>query len=324
MYDDISKVSYKQMRAQVTRGEEYKGPQGPSKLKQYPIGGREYSQRFFVEGPDGVFHVYYRKRLAFRGIVEERGLEVCRIHPDNSLEFVNVDWMSRQQYLGAMLCANVMQSSKHGGVILGSYSNTAHTVHHPVFKGLRVTLDGTFTALTPYTVDYRRLNQAVAKEEFAKYARFVQLTPILIEAMSVDGFFDMYVEHQDATAVAVKEEHYTRYETLKGQLMGRVLETIEAGHYVDALCLYALHVGRGLGFYRRPFSDRNTAYVRKENIMNHVRAHLVKFKDDMLRATPEVFKHVPRKEGESLKTSKWGYDIRTVQADAFTGTRVTR
>jgi hypothetical protein len=319
MYNTINKNSYKQMRAQVTRGEEYKGPQGPSKLKQYPIGDRKYSQRFFVEAPDGVFYVYYMNRLAFKGI--DKGNEVCRIHPDNSLEFVTFDWMSRQQMLGAMLNASVTRSSKHGGVVLSVYGD----VLHPVFKGLRVDIENaTHPALTPYTVDYRKLKQTAAKEEFAKYADFTQLTPVLMEAMSIEGVMDMYAEHQDATATAVKEEHYTRYETLGGQLMGRVLEEIAKGHYVDALCLYGLHTGEGLGMYRRPFGDYNKAYVNKERAMQSVRKLLTKFKEDTFRATPELFKHVPRKEGDSLKTSKWGYDLRMVQTDAFAGTKVVR
>ena len=319
MYYDISKISYKKMRAQVTEGEEYKGQQGPSKLKQYPIGGRKYSQRFFVEAPDGVFYVYFTNRLTFKGI--DKGGEVCRIHPDNSLEFVTFDWMSRQQMLGAMLNANVARSSKHGGVVLSMYGD----VLHPVFKGLRVDIESaTHPALMPYTVDYRKLKQTAAKEEFVKYADFTQLTPVLMEAMSIEGIMDMYAEHQDATAVEVKGEHYTRYETLQGLLMGRVLATIEERHYVDAMCLYALHTGEGLSMYRRPFGDYNKAYVNKERVTEQVRKLLTKFKEDMFRATPELFKHVPRKEGESLKTSKWGYDIRMVQTDAFAGTKVVR
>lgn len=325
MYDDISKVSYKKMRAQVTGGDEYKGPQGPSGLKQYPIGDRKYSARYFVEGTGGVFHVYYRPRMSFKGIAAsaEAGNEICRIHPDNSLEFVSFRWISQQQYLGAMLNANVQQSSKHGGVILRKYD----AVLHPVFKGLRVDIgETTHAALTPYTVQYRRLIQTAAKEEFKKYAQSLQLAPVLMEAMTVEGIMGMYAEHQDATAVPVVADNgHTYYETLRGALMGRVLEAIEARHYVDAVCLYALHTGTNFGIYRRPFSDMNMAYVTKDGILRAVREILANsFKNDVLRNTPEVFKYTPKKEGEALKTSKWGYDIRTVQVDAFTGTAVVR
>ena len=328
MYDDIRKVSYKKMRAQVTSGDAYKGPQGPSKLKQYPLGGRKFSQRFFVEGEGGVFYVYYHDRLHFEGIGKEtanrNSSEICRVHPDNSLEFVNFCWMHQQQIIGAMLNANVGRSKKHGGVVLSMYGD----VLHPVFKGLRVDIDNeAHAALTPYTVAYRKLIQAVAKEEIAKYDSFRQITPLLVEAMTAEGIYRMYAETQDANSTLIDDgSAYKSYTSIQGTGMPLVLAAIDAGQFVDAVMLLSLHKGQQLGFWRQPHTgDALRIYAHTKPRMLHAVSQLLAgFNDDMLREKARCFTLKDRKEGEALKASKWGYEIRTVQTDAFTGNKVVR
>ena len=319
-FSDIYRVSYKKMRAQVTRGEEYKhGGSVPMKttLKQYPVGERKFSARFFVEGEGGVFHVFYIHRTSFVSIEKDAHAEVCRVHPDNSLEFRSIRWMHQQYMAGAMLNATVHSSARHGGPVMAE----GRDVLHPVFSGLRVDIV-THKEVEPYDVHYRKPIRTRHNEIRAAMQPFVNTVPVLLEAMPVEAIIDIYAEHDDAHAIPMDIGGWAR---ASGQLMPNVLTALEAGHFVDALLLFAIHSDVLPGMWRQPHQPATAPrYLSKQRTVNVLSRLVPKMVTAVTAATHDAFKLEKRKEGEALAASKWGYEIRKGQGDLFSTSLVTR
>ena len=322
MYDDIGKSSYKFLRNRVERKTEYK-TSGACTLKQYPIGDRKFAQRFFIED-EGVFRCFYTHRMNWLGpdVRQQDSFygdgEVCRIHPDNTMEFINFRCMHQQQMAGAMLGEYVSQSSKHKGAIITHKDNhngnyITRDVLHPVFRGLRVSIDAPAKAVTPYTVLYRKLKPKAAAEVMGEYQEFLTMWQIMLGAMTAKGILDMLRE------IAPRDPE-GEYLYCRDQVMDRVRDYIGKGHYVDAALMFALDRGIVWPGILKSNSTINTLYMT-----NRIRAAIsTTFREKILMEHPEVFTTTERRKDEPLKSTTWGYDIRLDQANLFDNGKVTR
>lgn len=322
MYDDIGRTTYKTLQARVTNGLEYK-TSGVSKLKQYPVGGRKYSARFFIEDA-GVFRCYYTHRMDWLGpdVRQQDSFygdgEVCRIHPDNSMEFIRFRGMHQQQMAGAMLGEYVSQSSKHKGAIISHINNhngnyITRDVLHPVFIGLRVSIDAPAKAVTPYTVLYRKLKRKAAAEVMGEYQEFLTMWQIMLGAMTDKGILDMLRE------IAPRDPE-GEYLYCMDKVMDRVRGYIGKGHYVDAALMFALDQG-----IVWPGMLESNALSNVRHMTNRIRAAVATtFREKILLEHPEVFTTTERRKDEPLKSTTWGYDIRLDQANLFDNGKVTR
>lgn len=317
MYNDVSKVSYKKLMQKVNENRQYKGGQGKAKLLQYPIGDRKKSYRFFVLDGD-VFRIYMQSRGAYCENPEgSASYEVARVHPDNSFEFINCQWMSHQQLFGELCGFMVKQSVRHGGPVMYMYGN----IKHPIYKGLRISLDSG-EAVTPYTVKYRKLIQKEATTALAqpRVTEFKQMWPVMLEALSPSGIQAVLLDivPRDGEGDPVHNG---------GADMGEVRTYIDKGDYTDAALTFALHTGEASSWMltKERIKNYSPEAVYGNYFVNRLRAAVAKkFDSKYLRTQPHVFKYVDRKEGEPLIGCKWGYVVESVQTDLFGGHKIVR
>jgi hypothetical protein len=319
MYNDVYKVTYKRFMQQVEDNEQYKGPQGQAKLLQYPVGDRKKSHRFFVL--DGtVFRIYMLWRqdyLANSGGPSVAMREVARVHPDNSFEFINCQWMSHQQFSGELCGFPVKQSKRHGGPVMYMYGN----IKHPIYKGLRIDLDSG-EAVTPYTVKYRRLKRKESEEALAQphITEFKSMWPVMLEALTPSGMRAVLLD-------IVPRDGEGAPESIRGAGMGKVVEYLDKRDYSDAALMFALHTGEvGPWLLTKERLAASDPVVKYGNyFINRMKATVHKeFDSAYLRTQPHVFKYVDRKEGEPLIGCKWGYVVESVQTDLFGGHKIER
>ena len=311
-FDDISRATYKHLKG-ITKGKPYPATKN-CVTPMFPLGGRRYSSRFFIED-EGVFRCYYGRRSVLGGVSsKDQEQEVARIHPDNSIEIINAGRMHQQLLLTAMVGTPVRSSSKHGGVVLGPggrWGHRAERVLHPVFQRLRISLDDD-TAVTPYRVYYKTTIPKTVNTMMDKYAEFLLMYPIMLKSMTLQGIGDMKREVTPYT-----EEGYVDWQKCK-TLLPAAVAAVERQHYVDAALIYAAHAQVWDG-------QNSTGAPVHGSFLNRLEHTIARrFRNDAIRAAPDCIKLTESKEGELLKQSKWGYVIEVKQGDLWTGNVVNQ
>lgn len=314
---DVNTVSYKRLK-DITKGKPYPATKNCTK-PMFPLGDRRYSARFFIED-EGVFRCYYGRRSVWGGVSsKDREQEIARIHPDNSIEIISAGAQHRQLLLTAMLGTPVRSSSKHGGAVIGEGGRWARAgeteVLHPVFRGLRISLDDS-RVVVPYRVYYKTTIRKEVATVMGKYAEFLQMYPIMLKSMTLQGIGDMKREVAPMAEDGGVDWAATR------QLMPAVIAAVERQHYVDAALIYAAYASVWDG--ANTFQGTRPGPVHAGFLGRLEREIARKFRNDVISATPECMKLVERKEGEPLKQCKWGYVIEVKQGDLWAGNLVSR
>lgn len=244
MFDDIRKCTYERLSKIVHTQYPYKHSNNA-----YPLGDRRYSSRHFRKHEDGTFSLWYVDRETadnLHGTINGKHKRVGEhpesyakrllaiVHPDNSIEFTSpAIGIGESSLLSQATDGWVYNCKAKGGLMFQRTMNASGAmVVHPVFKGLRISLD-TYQPVTPYKMFSYKLKHKVAKEVMGRYAEFISVFETMINAMDDRSIWQVYVDlYNEEAGALVTEWHTIGFD--------KVRELIDKKYYVDAGCLLTM------------------------------------------------------------------------------------
>lgn len=286
MFRDVHKMNYADFMRIVKTTSPYRGTDA------YPVGSRRYSRRHFIVRDDKV--LVWEANLKMAADVRAgkntnswvADSHLITIHPDNTVEFHNVRGIGDGGYLSAILGGYIGSSSKHSGTIWSVYVGNEQRVH-PVFKGLRVSLDDhSVHPDSQYKMIYRRIIPKEKEKVMGELEKQLTVAQAMLNSMSLDGIKEMYKELRGAC------KHHQRDEAI------RVAR--QNNHCLDVLIHMALSSRRS---YIIEWADSEA--VARDRIIDCAN----KSKRAYLSAQPEAFKYIER-EPFDFPTATWGMQVK--------------
>jgi hypothetical protein len=286
-FSDVPRMNYESFMRVVEKVKPYRGTEA------YPVGERRYSHRHFTvtDGKIEIWHAnlscakQFRDGLGTKDWCADR--HIVSIRPDNTVEFHNVngigDCMYLSQLLGGTLCSEV----KHGGIVwhknLGGDIKT-----HPVFKGLRVSLnDHSVHSDSQYKMIYRRVIPKEKKRVMGKLEEQLTIGFTMLDAMRGDDIKSIWKETLETAKTPEAREAFIR-------------EASVNNHCLDVV------LGMTLGLrstYWVVYTDHEVEMKRR------IRKNVEKNKRMYLSAQPDAFKYIER-EPFDFPSASWGITIK--------------
>jgi len=300
IFPDLRKLNYEDYMHIVKRGP-YRGTEA------YPLGSRRYSYRHFIVTDEGVVQVWYghlrscdtfRKHkvgssyLAFRHLLN--------VYPDNTFEIVNAGNNGENMLISCITNSWVHRECKRGGTVISDrYRNTSIT--HPVFKGLRLSLnDLSLHSDSQYKLRYKKIIPSAKKATMAEYANQLQIGEAMLSAMERDGMDSLYRELNDKVHDRFIQEHNKRSTANFAETRAQALyEARQANYNLDVL-MYTAMAG---GFSGRMYSPDANRY--KQSVINATKQGIYIY----LKSRPEIFTYVYREPNDFPTSATWGMDV---------------
>lgn len=287
-FNDVGRMHYADYMRVVEKDKPYRG------TKAYPLGSRRYSHRHFRVTDTGVVQVWHANLKTIE--MMEKGKEVndwyarrhiLNIHPDNTVEFVNVwgigDTMLISSLLGNLVCAE----SKRGGTVY--YAGRITHLAHPVFKGLRVSLnDGSVHPDTQYKMVYRRILPSEKKKVMEVMNRQIEIGMVMLRAMNLEGMKEVWKEIKEKPT-----KDRNRQELLN--------EASKNNHCLDVLAHMSLSGASNYWSFEYAQDE--------ERFINTVERKLKKAEKEYIGAQPQVFKYIER-EPFDFPSATWGLEVK--------------
>ena len=317
MFYDVPRISYRWLQLTVENTKPYRGS-----TNAYPLGDRKYSNRHFRANDDGTFDICYTDRQSMdehlkgvqtwpSGYTAEQiashikwrdARRLATVHPDNTIEIHNLNGQGDNGLLTELTPYTFQQVGSMGGVVAHYHQFTRM---HPVFKGIRLSLDNECVCTTPYTTVQRKLNRKKATEAMKPYEEFHAVYPVMMRVMDERALLEVHddvVEDAGGSSYVVGFKH--------------VLKHLENKHYVDAAMAFALlqnvngirwcadkgRVSRSIGSgWRRD----NETY--EEKFMRGLQQEVNKnFRKGVLCDRKDVFNETEIPMGTKLPKTTWG------------------
>ena len=290
MFGDVQKMQYKDFMDVARTVKPYKG------TKAYPIGSRRYSHRHFLVTDAGVVQVWHANLKTIEeyrnGLIDigkdswSTRRHVVSIHPDNTVEFVNVWGIGDCMFISNLVGGLVHSEARRSGVVY--YPNFEVAKCHPVFVGLRVSLtDGSVHPDSQYKMVYRRIIPSKKKEIMARLNAQLEVGFTMLKAMDLKSMKDTFKELHE---LAKSSEHRE----------GLLTQAIDNNHCVDILAHMTLVDGKYWWF---EYSQDEEHFVKK------VEHTIEKAKKAYISARPEAFKYIER-EPFDFPSASWGLKVK--------------
>lgn len=289
-FSDVPRMHYKDFMRVVKVSKPYRGTDA------YPVGERRYSHRHFVirDGKVQVWHSHLRSADEWRKgnsapnrrWAKDRHL--ITVHPDNTVEFHNLMGIGDCMFLRGIIGGHVFYHSKRGGAVWQrTHEVTGKETAHPLFKGLRVSLnDHSVHPDSQYKMIYRRVIPKVKKQIMGELDGHLTAGMAMLSSMTLEGVKEMWKELRQAGG------KHKRDELLK--------VAIQNNHCLDVIAHMCL--------------EQNSAYrIDYADNMNDVKvliSSLIKKSSHIyLSAHQEAFKTIER-EPFDFPTASWGIQIK--------------
>lgn len=285
-FSDIDRMNYSDYMRVVEKYKPYRSTQA------YPIGSRRYSHRHFVV-KDGVVQVWHSNLKTAENHRQGKKTSdwivrrhILNIHPDNTVEFLDAWGIGDTMLMSNLLGGLVHSESKRGGVVY--YHKKDPKVAHPVFKGLRVSLDdGSVHPDTQYKMIYRRIVPSEKSKVMEVMNHQIEIGMVMLRAMNLEGMKEVWKE--------IKEKPTTNRN--RQELLN---EASKNNHCLDVLAHMSL-VNSNYWWFE---------YARdEERFINAVERKLKKAEKAYIAAQPQVFKYTER-EPFDFPSATWGIDIK--------------
>ena len=317
MFYDVPRINYRWLQLTVENTKPYRGT-----TNVYPLGDRKYSNRHFRANDDGTFGIYYTDRQGMDEYLKgeqkwpdsytpeqianhtrwRESRQLATVHPDNTIEIHNLNGQGDNGLLTELTPYVFQQIGSTGGVVAHYHG---FTQMHPVFKGIRLSLDNTCECATPYVTVQRRLNRKKATEAMKPYDEFHAVYPVMMQVMDERALLEV---HDDVVKDAGGSSYNVPFKNVLGYL--------EKKHYVDAAMAYALYVNlSGIRWSAdRSRLNRNicSGWLRQdETIENKFMRGLTneigkKFRTHILMDRKDVFNETVIEMGKKLPKTTWG------------------
>lgn len=317
MFYDVPRINYRWLQLTVENTKPYRGS-----TNAYPLGDRKYSNRHFRARDDGTFDICYTDRQSMDE--HEKGAVVypnsytpeqienhikwrdarrlATVHPDNTIEIHHLSGQGDNGLLSELTPYVFQQVGAMGGVVAHYHQ---YTKMHPVFKGIRLSLDNDCVCATPYTTVQRKLNRKKATEAMKPYDDFFAVYPVMMRVMDERALLEV---HDDVVADAGGSSY----------LMGfkHVVKHLENKHYVDAAMAFALYRNvNGIrwcadkGRLNRNISSGwlRQGETQEEKFMRTLTQEIGKhFRKEILSDRKDVFNESEIAMGTKLPKTTWG------------------
>lgn len=260
----------------------------------YPVGERRYSHRHFivVDGVVQVWHCHLKRatelrknkiREESRKWVSER--HVVSVYPDNTVEFHNMYGIGDSMFLSRLFHGYIGFSSRHGGAIWSKYLVNNELRMHPVFKGLRVSIDD--LSLHPdsqYKLIYRRVIPKEKKRILGRIREQAEIANVMIDSMRI--------EDVKATWIEFRQKDDNRLEKLH--------EAIANNYCLDTVVYMTL-------FNRSSWWIEHAPEIRV--VKDRIKDMFDKGMDYYLGHQEEAFKYIER-EPFDFPSATWGVKVK--------------
>lgn len=290
-FEDVPFMTYESFMRVVKNVKPYRGTDA------YPVGDRRYSHRHFVvqDGKVQVWHCHLKRATEFRRkeLKEESrrwvgSRHLVTVHPDNTVEFHEVNGIGDGMFLGNLLHGYVGSSSKHGGTVWSKYGVNNEFKIHPVFKGLRVSIkDHSVHPDSQYKMIYRRVLPTKKREVLGALDAQLNVAFTMLDSMTLDGIKEMWKELREAAKTTEDRAKLLQ-------------EAVANNHCLDVLVHTCMNMRRS---YWVEYAS--TEEVIKERIRDVVE----KSKRAYLSSHPEAFKYIER-EPFDFPSASWGMEIK--------------
>jgi hypothetical protein len=304
---DIQYINYANLEM-ISRSKPFRGSDNA-----YPLGDRRYSSRHFRKEDDGSFSIWYLNRgvsdeLSEGTIADERKQYIDRcasqklgiVRPDNSFEFLNSSGQGENMLLCEGLRGGLTHCANKGGLV---FERGQHI--HPVFSGLRINCD-TGESMTDYKLFQAVVNRKQANQYMKQFSEFKTVAPVMLSSMDDAGIIQVYDD--------MYEIHRDSFKDLNGKY---VMQLIDEGKYVDALCLFSM-ITNHLWEIKHGTEVRYKARETGELVPSHLASRLpnrfkertmrvleTKFRDLAVSTQEDLFESKELQAGKELPESKW-------------------
>jgi hypothetical protein len=308
---DVNYIKYANLE-RISRSKPFRGSGNA-----YPLGNRKYSVRHFRKEDDGSFSVWYSNRERTDQFVtgttpesekvHENYMKNCRlgvVRPDNSFEFV----ASLYEQGENMMLSQALRGCLHNNAGKGGLVFTKGKYTHPVFQGLRINCD-TGEDMTDYKLFQAVVKRKEANQYMKQFNEFKTVAPVMLNSMDDEGILQVYDD--------MYEIHRDLFKDLNKK---HVMQLVDEGKYVDALCLFSMIKGH-LWEIKHGTETRYNARKSGEPIPHYLSKPPHRFKERTMRVLETKFRDlaISTKEdllelkglqaGLELPDSKWDFKV---------------
>ena len=317
MFYDVPRINYRWLQLTVENTKPYRGT-----TNVYPLGDRKYSNRHFRARDDGTFDICYTDRQSMdeheKGAVTypsnytpeqienhirwRDARRLATVHPDNTIEIHHLSGQGDNGLLTELTPYVFQQVGAMGGVVAHYHG---FTQMHPVFKGIRLSLDNNCECATPYVTVQRRLNRKKATEAMKPYDEFYAVYPVMMQVMDERALLEV---HDDVVKDAGGSSYNVR--------LSHVMQYLDKKHYVDAAMVYALFVNlsgiRWAADSSRLSRNIISGWLRQgetheQKFMRGLMGEIgKKFRTHILMDRKDVFNETVIEMGKKLPKTTWG------------------
>jgi hypothetical protein len=303
---DVQYINYKNLET-ISRSKPFRGSDNA-----YPLGDRRYSARHFRKEEDGSFSIWYlhretsddlaggtlsggHEKHADRLASQKLGI----VRQDNTFEFINSSGQGENMMLREALRGGLGYNVNKGGLV---FERGQHI--HPVFRGLRIDCDSG-ESRTDYKLFQSVVKRKEANQYMKQFSEFKTVAPVMLNSMDDAGILQVYDD--------MYEIHRDSFKDLNGKY---VMQLIDEGKYVDALCLFSM-IENHLWEFKHGAQFRHEARESGASIPNHLnklpsrfkertaRVLQTKFRDTAVSTQEDLFESKELQAGKELPESKW-------------------
>jgi hypothetical protein len=287
-FDDVSRMHYADYMRVVELDKPYRG------TNAYPVGSRRYSHRHFIV-KDGVVQVWHANLKTIEMMRNGKEINdwytrrhVLNIHPDNTVEFVNVWGIGDTMFMTNILGGLVHAESRRSGTVY--YHKSDPNMAHPVFKGLRVSLnDGSVHPDTQYKMVYRKIIPSEKKKAMDVLAKQIEIGMVMLNAMKLEGMKEVWKDVHDA----------------KGDRDELLEQASKNNHCLDVVAHMSLS---GRSYWWFDYAPDEDSFI------NRVKTYLKRGEKVYIGAQSQVFKYIER-EPFDFPSATWGIKVKV--GDSF-------
>jgi len=302
------KCSYKYFIEEQLDGEKVYAIVYGHKYEQEPITIEEYNADIANSKNshiDTVTKTYYR----YRKVPNKIGI----VHPDNTFEFITDFKIGLGQGVRIHFNngwfrygTNLKSSTKHGGVIV-TFGYGADAITHPVFKGLRISLDtGEAHSSCKYEVHRKIAIRKKVNELCKPYKKPLDTALLMLNNMT-----------KETVVAFIREEVASKRDTdssiPKEEIQKAKNSMIDTP--IDSLLLLAYEWATSYGFrymIESPDNNSSRSWVYDNFSVNTCMLSVIKkFKRDLCESNSmTILTEEVSQAGDVYKSSEWGVDVR--------------